>query len=74
MNRLQQVPLEDILPDVSSPPPPPTVQQQAGFDQPTKQETDKADASIFQQEKLLDNGDRWENVLEANIKAANIHR
>ena len=25
-------------------------------------------------EKLLDNGDRWENVLEANIKADNIHR
>ena len=25
-------------------------------------------------EKLLDNGDRWENILDANIKADNIHR
>ena len=31
-------------------------------------------AKLETKEKLLDNGDRWENVLEANIKADNIHR
>ena len=28
----------------------------------------------YNKEKLLDNGDRWENVLAANIKADNSHR
>ena len=28
----------------------------------------------YTKEKLLDNGDRWENILDANIKADNIHR
>ena len=29
---------------------------------------------VQEKEKLLDNGDRWENILDANIKADNIHR
>ena len=29
---------------------------------------------IYTKEKLLDNGDRWENILAANIKADNPYR
>ena len=28
----------------------------------------------YTKDKLLENGDRWENILDANIKADNIHR
>ena len=28
----------------------------------------------YTKDKLLDNGDRWENILEANIKADSSHR
>ena len=36
--------------------------------------TETREELYYTKEKLLDNGDRWENVLEANIKADNIHR
>jgi len=54
MNNLDTTPLEDILPIIKEPARVPTVQEVAGFDQPTQEQTDKADASIFQQSKLLD--------------------
>ena len=36
--------------------------------------TETREELYYTKEKLLDNGDRWENILEANIKADNIHR
>ena len=36
--------------------------------------TETREELYYTKEKLLDNGDRWENVLEANIKADSIHR
>ena len=36
--------------------------------------TETREELYYTKERLLDNGDRWENVLEANIKADNIHR
>ena len=36
--------------------------------------TETREELYYTKEKLLDNGDRWENILDANIKADNIHR
>jgi NADH-quinone oxidoreductase subunit I len=36
--------------------------------------TETREELYYNKEKLLDNGDRWENVLAANIKADNSHR
>ena len=36
--------------------------------------TETREELYYTKEKLLDNGDRWENVLEANIKADNPYR
>ena len=36
--------------------------------------TETREELYYTKEKLLDNGDRWENILEANINADNIHR
>ena len=36
--------------------------------------TETREELYYNKEKLLDNGDRWENILDANIKADNIHR
>ena len=36
--------------------------------------TETREELYYTKEKLLDNGDRWENILEANIKADNPYR
>ena len=36
--------------------------------------TETREELYYTKEKLLDNGDRWENILDANIRADNIHR
>ena len=36
--------------------------------------TETREELYYTKEKLLDNGDRWENILDANITADNIHR
>ena len=36
--------------------------------------TETREELYYNKEKLLDNGDRWENVLAANIKIDNSHR
>ena len=36
--------------------------------------TENREELYYNKEKLLENGDRWENVLAANIKADNSHR
>jgi NADH-quinone oxidoreductase subunit I len=36
--------------------------------------TETREELYYTKEKLLDNGDRWENILEANIKADSSHR
>ena len=36
--------------------------------------TETREELYYTKEKLLDNGDRWENILDANIKADYIHR
>ena len=36
--------------------------------------TETREELYYNKEKLLENGDRWENILEANIKADNAHR
>ena len=36
--------------------------------------TETREELYYTKEKLLDNGDRWENVLAANIKADNPYR
>ena len=36
--------------------------------------TETREELYYTKDKLLDNGDRWENILDANIKADNIHR
>ena len=36
--------------------------------------TETREELFYNKEKLLENGDRWENILSANIKADNAHR
>ena len=36
--------------------------------------TETREELYYTKDKLLDNGDRWENILEANIKADSTHR
>ena len=36
--------------------------------------TETREELFYNKEKLLENGDRWENILAANIKADNAHR
>ena len=36
--------------------------------------TETREELYYTKEKLLDNGDRWENILDANIKADSSHR
>ena len=36
--------------------------------------TETREELYYTKDKLLDNGDRWENILEANIKADSPHR
>ena len=36
--------------------------------------TETREELYYNKEKLLENGDKWENILEANIKADNAHR
>ena len=36
--------------------------------------TETREELYYNKDKLLDNGDRWENILAANIKADNSHR
>ena len=36
--------------------------------------TETREELYYTKDKLLDNGDRWENILEANIKADSSHR
>ncbi len=36
--------------------------------------TETREELYYNKEKLLENGDRWENILDANIKADNPYR
>ena len=36
--------------------------------------TETREELYYNKEKLLDNGDRWENILDANINADKVHR